>query len=100
MEVPPKRKSNARRLNVKSIFAFVILWLCTPAIGLGQTLQPPAPTATPAATARALANNDPSYTALRSIRVGTETIHVRDFTLKRDAGTFVFKSGAFHLLAP
>ena len=37
---------------------------------------------------------------LRTIRVGQETIHVSNFVLKRDAGTFVFSSGVFHFLEP
>jgi len=57
-----------------------------------STAAPPAP--------RALANNDATYVKLRNIRVGEDTIPVKDFTLKRDAGTFLFKSGAFYLLEP
>lgn len=52
----------------------------------------------PAAGAKA--NNDPFYVQLRHIALQSEAIPVKDFTLKRDAGTFVFKTGAFHLLAP
>ena len=55
--------------------------------------------AAPAAP-RALANNEPNYLKLRNIHLGQETIPVAGFTLKRDAGTFVFKSGAFYLLEP
>jgi hypothetical protein len=51
-------------------------------------------------TAGAKANNDPLYVQLRHIALQPEAIPVKDFTLKRDAGTFVFKSGAFRLLAP
>src|SRR5260370_13555678 len=57
-----------------------------------STAAPPAP--------RALANNDASVVKLRNIRVVEDTILVKDFTLKRDAGTFLFKSGAFYLLEP
>src|SRR2546425_3905796 len=60
-----------------------------------QTPQSTAPSAP-----RALANNDAMYVKLRNIRVGEDTIPVKDFTLKRDAGTFLFKSGAFYLLEP
>jgi hypothetical protein len=48
----------------------------------------------------AKANNDPLYVQLRHIAAQQDAIPVKDFTLKRDAGTFVFKSGAFHLVAP
>src|SRR5437660_1059075 len=50
--------------------------------------------------AGAKANNDPLYVQLRHITVQSEAIPVKDFTLKRDTGTFIFKTGAFHLLAP
>ncbi len=45
-------------------------------------------------------NNEDSYVKLRNIKVGTEVIHVKDFTLKKDAGIFTFRSGAFTLLEP
>jgi hypothetical protein len=51
-------------------------------------------------TAGAKANNEPLYQQLRHIALQQEAIHVKDLTLRRDAGTFVFKSGAFHLLQP
>jgi hypothetical protein len=35
---------------------------------------------------------------LHTIHVGQETVHFNNFT--RDAGTFVFSSGAFHFLEP
>jgi Peptidase family M1 domain len=46
------------------------------------------------------ANNDDTYVKLRNIKVGTETIHVKDFTMKKDAGVFTFHSGVFTLLEP
>jgi hypothetical protein len=49
---------------------------------------------------RALANNEPAYVRLRNIKVGPEVVHVKDFTLKRDAGVFTFRTGAFYLLEP
>lgn len=45
-------------------------------------------------------NSDPFYLQLRNIKVGTESVHVKDFTLKKDAGVFVFHSGVFSLLEP
>ena len=44
-------------------------------------------------------NNDPVYLQLRNVKVGSEAVHVKDFTLKRDAGIFTF-NGVFTLLAP
>ena len=49
---------------------------------------------------RQLANQDPVYQKLRTLGVSSEQINVQEFTLKRDAGTFVFKSGTFTLLEP
>src|SRR5205807_9695952 len=46
------------------------------------------------------ANNHPLYLQLRHVGLQPEAIHVKDFTLKRDAGIFVFKSGTFRLLEP
>src|SRR5260370_37097204 len=45
-------------------------------------------------------NSEPTYVKLRNIRVGEDTIPVKDFKLKRDAGTFLFKNGIFYLLEP
>ncbi|HEY6969743.1 MAG TPA: M1 family aminopeptidase [Candidatus Angelobacter sp.] len=76
----------------------LVLFICTAAILIGAVFGQK-PQSAPGAP-RAFANNDPQYVALRNIRLGTETVQVKDFTLKRDAGTFVFKSGTFHLLEP
>jgi Peptidase family M1 domain len=86
----------------KSLYASVFLSICLAAVAVAQTLQPPqsAPPSQPAGAPGTQANSDPAYVALRNIHVGSETIHVKDFTLKRDAGTFVFKSGTFRLLEP
>lgn len=46
------------------------------------------------------ANSDPVYQQLRTISAGGKTITVKDFVMKRDAGTFTFKSGNFFLLTP
>lgn len=46
------------------------------------------------------ANNDPVYLKLRNIKTGSESVHVEDFTLKKDAGVFVFHAGVFSLLEP
>ena len=66
-----------------------------------QTLEtrPAQPNSAPAAP-RALANNEPTYLKLRNIKLGTETVHVNNFTMKREAGTFTFKSGAFQFVEP
>jgi len=44
------------------------------------------------------ANSNPVYQQLRNITTGGKTIAVNDFVLKRDAGTFTFRSGNFVLL--
>src|SRR4051812_22710161 len=46
------------------------------------------------------ANADPTYKQLRNISLGGEIITVKDFTLKRDAGTFKFRHGTFVFLTP
>ena len=56
------------------------------------------PQSSPSSLSRA--NNEESYVKLRNIKVGTETVHVKDFTLKKDAGVFTFHSGVFSLLEP
>src|SRR6478752_7292433 len=65
-----------------------------------QTLEtrPPQPAA-PSAP-RELANNEPAYLKLRNIKLGQEVARVNNFTLQREAGTFIFKSGTFHFLEP
>src|SRR5713226_1207154 len=80
-----------KRLSI----CFIALVSCA---GLSRA-QTPQSAAAPSAP-RALANNDATYVKLRNIRIGEDTIPVKDFTLKRDAGTFLFKSGTFYLLEP
>jgi len=86
----------------KSLCASVFLSICLSTVAVAQTLQPPQTSTPPQSEAApsAQVNNDATYVSLRNIHVGSETIHVKDFTLKRDAGTFVFKSGTFRLLEP
>ena len=45
-------------------------------------------------------NSDSTYQALRHVALGGEVVAVKDFVLKRDAGTFTFKSGSFCFTAP
>lgn len=68
---------------------------------VAQTLEtrPPQPAVTPSAP-RALANNEPTYLKLRNIKLGSEIVHVSNFTLQREAGVFTFRNGTFHLLEP
>jgi len=65
----------------------------------GQKLEtrPPAPAP---GTPRALANNEATYLKLRNIKIGQEVVHVKDFTLKREAGVFTFRNGAFCFVEP
>jgi Peptidase family M1 domain len=41
------------------------------------------------------ANSDPFYRQLREVAIGSESVAVTNFVLKRDAGTFTFKQGTF-----
>ncbi len=66
-----------------------------------QTLEtrPPQPATAPT-TPRALANNEPTYLKLRNIKLGMETVRVNNFIMKREAGVFTFRSGAFQFVEP
>ncbi|MBZ5555057.1 MAG: hypothetical protein LAO21_20270 [Acidobacteriia bacterium] len=46
------------------------------------------------------ANQDPTYQALRTVGLSGDAVAVTNFTLKREAGTFIFKSGSLYFLAP
>jgi hypothetical protein len=46
------------------------------------------------------ANSDPIYTALRNATLGTEAVSLSNVDLKRDAGTFRFRSGTMCFLTP
>jgi hypothetical protein len=46
-----------------------------------------------------LANSDPNYQALRTGKL-TKVYRVSNLTMKRDTGTFTFRSGSFSFLAP
>ena len=74
----------------------ILLVLASAGASSAQTLEtrPPQPATTPTAP-RALANNEPTYLKLRNIKLGTEMVRVNNFTMKREAGIFIFKSGAF-----
>jgi hypothetical protein len=67
----------------------VALWTVT-VLAFGQSKEAPTP--------RALANNAPAYVKLRHIKLGNESATITNFILKRDGGTFVFRSGAFYFL--
>ena len=45
-------------------------------------------------------NSEPAYVALRNTSLGTEAVSVTNVELKRDAGTFRFKSGTVCFIAP
>jgi Peptidase family M1 domain len=55
--------------------------------------------AAPAARAQG-ANSDPTYLALRNLTLGTEMVNLSNVDLKRDAGTFRFRSGTVCFAAP
>ena len=78
---------------MQRILAFFLLSTFFTGWAHGQIKNRPLQQSEDEPIAGAKANSDPLYVQLRAIPV-------KDFTLKRDAGTFVFKSGAFHLLEP
>ncbi len=45
-------------------------------------------------------NSDPFYQQLRNLTLSSETVSVSNFTLKREAGTFHFRSGTVCFVAP
>jgi hypothetical protein len=45
-------------------------------------------------------NSNPTYRRLRDIAIGSETLSVNNFVLKRDAATFTFHQGTFSFLTP
>ena len=57
--------------------------------------QVPAPTGAPAK-----ANSDPTYQQLRNVGLSGESSAANNLVLKRDAGTFTFRSGNLYFLAP
>ena len=84
--------------RLATLFFALALSLVLVGISFAQTQERPPQTPTAPVAPRALANNEPNYLKLRKIKVGTEIVHVKDFTLKREAGTFTFKSGAFQFV--
>src|SRR5581483_2758151 len=45
-------------------------------------------------------NSHPVYQQLRNVALGTEALQVENLTLKRDAGTFILRSGTVCFLTP
>ncbi|MGH9532563.1 MAG: M1 family aminopeptidase [Terriglobales bacterium] len=85
-----------------SVFAsrllFVLLMVVPPAALSGQEVgQRPAASPAPAAQQP---NTDPTYQQLRNVGLSGEVATVSNLVLKRDAGTFTFRSGTFSFLAP
>ncbi len=54
----------------------------------------------PQETSTTTLGSDPAYSQLRSITVSGTAVTVKDFVMKRDAGTFTFSSGNFFFLTP
>ncbi|MGC2696365.1 MAG: M1 family aminopeptidase [Candidatus Angelobacter sp.] len=78
-----------------------LIALCFVGAAAAQTLEtrPAQPATTPSAP-RALANNESTYLKLRNIKLGQEIVHVKDFTLTREAGIFTFRNGMFQFVEP
>ena len=54
----------------------------------------------PPARAQSGPNSDPAYLALRNLSLGNETVAVSGLKLKRDAATFILRSGTVCFVAP
>lgn len=79
-------------------FPLLPLLLALSLLAPAQTLSTrPAPAPAPAAVA---ANSDPTYQQLRNVGLSGEVSTASNLVLKRDAGTFTFRSGSFYFLAP
>ncbi len=83
----------ACRCLVLALFVTLPAFLL-PAQDLGQR---PAP---PAVAAGQQPNSDPTYQQLRNVGLSGEVAAANNLVLKRDAGTFTFRSGSFQFLAP
>ena len=68
------------------LFTLLVLLFCFPLAAEAQVGQ--------------IANRDAAYQALRRVAVGASSLGVTNFTLKRDAGMFKFRSGNFYLFNP
>ncbi|MGA8224476.1 MAG: hypothetical protein WB780_22715 [Candidatus Acidiferrales bacterium] len=75
---------------------WLLIWLLFLHAGATASTQQDEPQTATAA----VPNSDPVYQQLRNITPSGKTIVVKDFVLKRDAGTFTFKSGSFSFLTP
>jgi hypothetical protein len=75
-------------VRLSAVFSSVVILLST-CVLLAQN-EPPAPGA----------NSDATYQQLRNVALSGDSVTVKDLVLKRDAGTFTFRSGTFCFLAP
>jgi hypothetical protein len=89
-----------RWTNLKWLSAAVLLCSAVVPALIALGLTPRLGAAAPQTTSASAPNSDPVYQQLRTISAGGKSITVKDFVMKRDAGTFTFKSGNFFLLTP
>jgi hypothetical protein len=78
------RRRPCRRSGIASFLYCLALVLLPLSVGYAQTP----------------ANSDPTYSALRNLTLGTEAVTLANYDLKRDAGTFRFRSGTVCFVAP
>jgi hypothetical protein len=94
-------------MSIKRALAFISISLFSSLYGFSQT---PSPTPTPRVVGEVVvtdtrANTDPVYQQLRKLSdaqnsFSGEYVTVGNFVLKRDEGTFSFRSGEFYFLNP
>jgi hypothetical protein len=87
----------ARRLAIATAFVFVIVVSALPA---HRVEARPGIERAGQSAATAQPNADPVYQELRNVTPDGKAMAVKDVVLKRDAGTFTFRSGTFYFLAP
>jgi len=84
MGLVQKANKNSRSGLMRRALAVALLVLSGAAVARGQ----------------AGANSDSTYLALRNLSLGNEAVSISSFDLKRDAGTFRFKSGTVCFASP
>ncbi|HSA93023.1 MAG TPA: M1 family aminopeptidase [Terriglobales bacterium] len=84
-------------LRVVLLVTLACLYSGPGAFGQEVTQRPGQPAAPPPAAPQQ-PNTEPTYQALRHIGLSGETVTVTDFVLRRDAGTFTFRTGSFYFL--
>ncbi|MGH9713221.1 MAG: M1 family aminopeptidase [Candidatus Acidiferrales bacterium] len=85
---------------MKLLLATTLLFVAAVPALIAASFTPRLSPVPPQTTSPRAPNSDPVYLQLRNITAGGKAITVKDFVMKRDAGTFTFQSGNFFFLTP